>query len=374
MDEIRTAIRARLEQARELAGDERAPHLTEADTKAHFIDPIVRSLGWSSLGVVRREYYIKSANQFIDYVMFNGARKVLALEAKAFHMPLSDKFASQLISYCAVEGIEWAVLTNGRELQLFNSFLEGNLEEKRLLRLDLLSFANEQEFDSLFRQLWLVSQDSLTTEQGARAWLNQRRLDVVMREMLHDPDAWISERLREQLAQRGINATKQDVARWFRDHLSTPLADTPIPIAPSKPAGRLSEISASAVQASGRNQESSASTPPAITNDPVAPGVIQPPRNAHYRVSLMDLLRVGLLQTGTTLVLAPKGNRDWARATVSAAGEIVYQGKAYRAPSDADFARIVGWPRINGWDHWYAELPGGRRSLASLRTEYLQSL
>jgi hypothetical protein len=50
-----------VEQMRKFLGSTGRPELGEADTKAHFIDPIVRALGWHGIGVVQREYYVTSS-------------------------------------------------------------------------------------------------------------------------------------------------------------------------------------------------------------------------------------------------------------------------------------------------------------------------
>ncbi len=86
---------------------------------------------------------------------------------------------------------------------------------------------------------------------------------------------------------------------------------------------------------------------------------------------MRDLVDEGLLPVGTTLVLQG-GSREAARATVNDRGEILWRGRAYAKPSNPDFARMLGWPSLNGWLHWYAELPQGRRSLFDLRAELRQ--
>ena len=77
-------------------------------------------------------------------------------------------------------------MTNGRELQFFNSFLKPDLAAKRVLRLDLLAFNTDAEFDALFSQIWQLSRASMTTPSGVRTWLNQRRLDTALRAILLD--------------------------------------------------------------------------------------------------------------------------------------------------------------------------------------------
>src|SRR5690606_7603466 len=140
-----------LSELKTFLAQESVPRLSEADTKAYFIEPILAALGWVGIGVVRREYYVRNSQEFIDYVLFDPdshgsqVRPVLAIEAKALQTELTEKNAAQLIQYCAVEGIEWAALTNARELQLFNTFLRPDLAAKRVMRLDLLAFNSDEE-------------------------------------------------------------------------------------------------------------------------------------------------------------------------------------------------------------------------------------
>lgn len=219
MDQAKDDIRRRLGQAKAFLAQESPPKLSESDTKANFIEPIISALGWEGIGVVTREYYVRNSQEFIDYVMASSSGPLLAIEAKPLQTDLTDKHAAQLIQYCAVEGIEWAALTNGRELQFFNSFLKPDLAAKRVLRLDLLAFNSDAEFDALFSQVWQLSRESMTTPSGVRTWLNQKRLDATLRGVLLDSSSPIVRQLRKLLADAEIDATSQDISQWFRGHL-----------------------------------------------------------------------------------------------------------------------------------------------------------
>lgn len=223
MERAKSDVRRTLDEVKGFLAQESPPKLTEADTKANFIEPIVAALGWTGIGSVTREYYVKNSQEFIDYVMRGPSTLLLAVEAKALQADLTDKAAAQLIQYCAVEGIEWAALTNGRELQFFNTFLKPNLAAKRILSLDLLAFNNDEEFDALFLQLWQLSRQSMTTPTGVRSWLNQRRMDATLRGILFDPSSPATRQLRKALQQAEITATPQDIVQWFRGHLGTPI-------------------------------------------------------------------------------------------------------------------------------------------------------
>jgi RAMA domain-containing protein/uncharacterized protein DUF5655 len=239
MDRARDNIRATLNQVKAFLAQESPPKITEADTKANFIEPIVAALGWTGIGVVTREYYVKNSQEFIDYVMRGPNGPLLAIESKALQSDLTEKAAAQLIQYCAVEGIEWAALTNGRELQFFNSFLKPDLSAKRILSLDLLAYNNEDEFDALFQQLWQLSRESMTTPTGVRSWLNQRRMDATLRSVLLDPSSAVTRQLRKALSDADIRATHQDVAQWFRSHLGSPV--TVIPNVGARTSGEVGE-------------------------------------------------------------------------------------------------------------------------------------
>lgn len=231
MDSSKSAIRQTLNQVKGFLAQELPPKLTEADTKANFIEPIIAALGWTGIGFVTREYYVKNSQEFIDYVMRGPSGLLLAIEAKALQADLTDKAAAQLIQYCSVEGIEWAALTNGRELQFFNTFLKPDLGAKRILSLDLLAFNSDEEFDALYQQLSQLSRENMTTPTGVRNWLNQRRMDATLRGIVFDPTSSINKQLRKGLDQAEIKATPQDIVQWFRSHLGTPIT----PIAPARP-------------------------------------------------------------------------------------------------------------------------------------------
>lgn len=228
MNSAKEAILETLTQLRTFLAQESVPRISEADTKANFIEPMIAALGWSGIGVVTREYYVRNSQEFVDYVMAGpsglGANPgpLLAIEAKALQSELTEKNAAQLIQYCSVEGIEWAALTNGRELQFFNTFLKPDLSAKRILRLDLLAFNNDDEFDILFEQLWQLSRESMTTE-GSRAWLNQLRLDSAVREIMLNPGSSTIRQLRRALSDAEVNASAQELVQWFRTHLNPPI-------------------------------------------------------------------------------------------------------------------------------------------------------
>ncbi len=347
VDNAASAIHQTLTEVKAFLAQEAPPKLSEADTKAYFIEPILRALGWVGIGVVTREYYVRNSQEFIDYVLRGPSSLVMAIETKKLQDDLTDKHAAQLIQYCAVEGIEWAALTNGRELQFFNTFLKRDLAAKRVMHLDLLAFNSDEEFVGIFAQLWQLSLAQMTAPSGVRTWMHQRRMDASLRQILANPGSAVMAHLRAQLAEAEIPATEQDLVAWFRGNLSAragilvPGADTfgtaPNPDPSPGPTGKVD----------------------GTDNRP------QPPDEAD-RGRLWPLVEADLLPAGTRLVV-PRGGKPALKATVDEAGRIRFGQETYRSPSDKTFARLLGRQSLNGWREWRAEVPGGLVSLDDLR-------
>jgi hypothetical protein len=232
--EAEARVRQILDSVRAFLASPDSPRLSEADTRAEFIDPILGALGYR-FGEIRREVHVKDTNEFLDYVLSPGGRRLVAVEAKAIDRLVGDKDAGQVVQYCAIEGIRWAVVTNGREWRLYDQFNRGPLAEKQVYRLDLIGWANDEEFDRVFDRLWLLSTQSFTDADGPASWVESRRIDVALRATLVDERSAEVRYLRKRLEDQGFRATATDVADWFAQQLRQP------PIA-SRPQAPIAEV------------------------------------------------------------------------------------------------------------------------------------
>ncbi len=77
---------------------------------------------------------------------------------------------------------------------------------------------------------------------------------------------------------------------------------------------------------------------------------------AFFPVKFSDLVSSGLIQAGETLHL--KQGRAEGKGTVTADGEIVVRGVAYKSPSSAA-ASALGMQSSNGWTTWRVGKPDG---------------
>src|SRR5690348_6876379 len=95
-DQAKQTSHSTLTAVKQFLAQEMPPKLSEADTKANFIEPVLSALGWTGIGVVVREYYVKNSQEFIDYVMSDKGKPLLAIEAKALQADLTEKASAQL--------------------------------------------------------------------------------------------------------------------------------------------------------------------------------------------------------------------------------------------------------------------------------------
>lgn len=102
----------------------------------HFLTDV---LGYTALEEVRTEYMIKGT--YADYmIQVNGKRHFL-VEVKAFSLNLNESHLRQAINYGANEGVDWALLTNGKQFEFYKILFEKPIQHKKVFSLDLTDTA-----------------------------------------------------------------------------------------------------------------------------------------------------------------------------------------------------------------------------------------
>ncbi|MET0636654.1 MAG: type I restriction enzyme HsdR N-terminal domain-containing protein [Chitinophagaceae bacterium] len=98
----------------------------------HFLSDV---LGYAALEEIRTEYMIKGT--YADYmIQVNGKRHFL-VEVKAFSLTLNESHLRQTVNYGANEGIDWALLTNGKQFDFYKILFEKPISHKRIFSVDL---------------------------------------------------------------------------------------------------------------------------------------------------------------------------------------------------------------------------------------------
>jgi predicted type IV restriction endonuclease len=174
------------------------PDMNELNTISTLIEPLLEVLGWSirDPDEVQREYPVRIGDktEYVDIALKINNRPVVFIEAKAVGIPLQDHLAEQPIKYANAEGVSWCMLTNGRELRVYNAFWKiKGIEQKMLFKLSI------DEFKEKIGKLQLLSKEHLTSgkldDEGefehakrmASEWFKQKENNIVKGIMELDP-------------------------------------------------------------------------------------------------------------------------------------------------------------------------------------------
>lgn len=122
-------------------------------------------LGYEPIEEIKTEYMIKWT--YADYVIqIRGTRHFL-VEVKALSLNLSDAHLRQAINYGANEGIEWALLTNGKSFDFYKIIFGKPIESRKVFSFDI-SDTNQLKKSIEFVQF--LHKDSVTTKGLSMLW------------------------------------------------------------------------------------------------------------------------------------------------------------------------------------------------------------
>jgi len=112
---------------------------------------------------------------YADYVVqINGNRHFL-VEVKALSLNLSEKHIRQSINYGANEGIDWILLTNGKNFQLFKVIFEKPINAELVFSIDL---SDSAELKNNCQALEYIHKDSVTKDGLSDLWKKHSALST----------------------------------------------------------------------------------------------------------------------------------------------------------------------------------------------------
>lgn len=122
-------------------------------------------LGYKQLEEIKTEYMIKGT--YADYVIQVNKTRHFLVEVKALSFQLSEKHLRQTVNYGANEGIEYALLTNGKNFEFYKIIFEQPISSRLIFALDLSDASTlknaadhlqhlhkESVVKNLFKPLW----------------------------------------------------------------------------------------------------------------------------------------------------------------------------------------------------------------------------
>lgn len=110
--------------------------LDESATRIMVNNFLTEILGYKELEEIKTEYRIRT--EYADYVIQLKRKKHFVVEVKSIDIDISDKHLRQSLSYAANEGIDWILLLNGREIQLYRVNFGKPISTTLIFKLDLM--------------------------------------------------------------------------------------------------------------------------------------------------------------------------------------------------------------------------------------------
>lgn len=109
--------------------------LDESGTRLMVNNFLTDVLGYIELEDVKTEYNIRG--EYADYVIQLARKKHFIIEVKSVQLDLSSSHLRQSVSYAANEGIDWIVLFNGKQIQLYRLIFAKPISVQLVFNYDL---------------------------------------------------------------------------------------------------------------------------------------------------------------------------------------------------------------------------------------------
>lgn len=181
--------------------------LDESATRIMTNNFLTEILGYQELVEIKTEYRIRS--EYADYVIQLKRKKHFVVEVKSIGLDISEKHLRQSLSYAANEGIDWILLLNGREIQLYRVNFGKPVTTTLIYKLDLL---NTDDFKKCPELLCNLTKRSVERGELETFWKRTNALNPEnLAKILYSEE--IVKRLRNDLKeQTGIYFQVEDVA------------------------------------------------------------------------------------------------------------------------------------------------------------------
>ena len=349
-------IRKRIQQVRD-----RKELIGEQNTKAALIDPLLSAMGWElqEIDEVRREYRRKPQDNPVDYALFLNRTECLLIEAKSLEKDLGDrKWISQNISYAAVVGVKWCVLTNGDEYRIYNSHAEVDVDEKLFRKVRI----SDTEPKLIIDTLVLLSKDKMRgslLDEMWKAHFIDRRVRLAFESLLGEDDA----PLIRAICKKANGVTPSEARASLKRAKIT--IDFPLPKVLEQPAATpvrpKPEGSATPRKPGRRAREAVTPLARATLPNLIASGFVKAPLELERTYKGVRL----------TASIQPSGTVSFGGETcitLSAAGGVARKSVLRTSPQEPP-------PATNGWTFWQIRDPkdGNLRDMDGLRQEFLAS-
>lgn len=128
-------------------------------------------MGYVELDDIKTEYNIRG--EYADYVIQLARKKHFVIEVKSIQIDLNERHLRQSISYAANEGIDWIVLFNGKQIQLYRVIFAKPISVHKVFDFDL---SNLSTIKSASENLIYLTKPAVVKNEMENYW---KRFDAL---------------------------------------------------------------------------------------------------------------------------------------------------------------------------------------------------
>lgn len=159
-------------------------------------------LGYQELEEVKTEYRIRG--EYADYVIQLKRKKHFVVEVKSIQLDLNDKHLRQSLNYAANEGIDWILLLNGRQIELYRVNFGKPISSTLIYAIDLL---DKDAFQRCPEQLWYLTKRAVGKGELESFWKRSNALQ---------PENFAKLLYSEEIVRRLRNDLKNETGIYFQ--------------------------------------------------------------------------------------------------------------------------------------------------------------
>ncbi|MEO8691716.1 MAG: type I restriction enzyme HsdR N-terminal domain-containing protein [Candidatus Saccharimonas sp.] len=173
-------------------------------------------LGYQELEEVKTEYRIRG--EYADYVIQLKRKKHFVVEVKSIQLDLNEKHLRQSLNYAANEGIDWILLLNGRQIELYRVNFGKPISSTLIYSIDLM---DKDAFAKCPGQLIYLTKKAVSTGELESFWKRSNALQPEsFAKLLYSEE--IVKRLRSDLKnETGIYFQLEDVSSALYEVITT---------------------------------------------------------------------------------------------------------------------------------------------------------
>lgn len=165
-------------------------------------------LGYTLIDEIKTEHMIRGT--YVDYVIQLNKKIQFVVEAKATSINLNERHLKQAVDYAVNEGVDWAILTNGQEIELHRVIFEKPIRSQKIFSYDL---SNLSTIRTASKHIAHLTKRAVLKGELETYW---KRFDTLtednMRKAVKSPE--VVRTLRLQIKKKsGINFNDSEIAK-----------------------------------------------------------------------------------------------------------------------------------------------------------------